>query len=95
MIDIYTRRIVVRRGFAPPGRSPGYGTYQSLFHRGRQADASPFNEFHALLNHRAKIACRKTRPICGNCALADLCPAASNSGGAASENGGESGGATG
>ena len=93
VIDSYTRRIVDRMGFAPPGRNPGYGAYQSLFHRSLSADAGLFNEFHALLDHHAKITCRKTRPLCAGCALADLCPSANDAGGAASEIGGESGGA--
>ena len=76
-------------GLAPPCRNPGYAAYQALFHRSLPADAALFNEFHALLYHHAKLTCRKTRPICAGCALADLCPSASHSGGAASENGGE------
>ena len=76
VIDSYTRRIVDRMGFAPPGRKPGYAAYQAFFHRGLPDDAALFNEFHALLDHHAKIACRKTRPICAGCVLADLCPTA-------------------
>ena len=83
VIDSYTRRIMDRMGFAPPGRNPGYGAYQSLFHDSLPADAALFNEFHALLDHRAKITCRKTRPLCAGCVLADLCPSADDSSGAA------------
>ena len=95
VIDSYTRRIVDRMGFAPPGRNPGYGAYQSLFHRSLPADAALFNEFHALLDHHAKIACRKTQPICASCALADLCTSANDSEGAASNIGGETVGESG
>ena len=93
MIDSYTRRIVDRMGFASPCRNPGYGTYQSLFHRSLPTDAALFSEFHALLDHHAKVTCRKTRPICAGCPLAELCSSADDSGGAASEIGDESGGA--
>ena len=33
VIDSYTRRIIGRMGFAPPGRNPGYAAYQAIFHR--------------------------------------------------------------
>ena len=47
MIDSYTRRIVDRMGFAPPGRNPGYAVYQALFHHtprspaGKPAPSAP------------------------------------------------------
>lgn len=80
VIDSYTRRIVDRMGLAPVGRNPGYGAYQDLFHRNLPADAGLFNEFHALLDHHAKVTCRKTGPRCGGCALAGLCPTANRPG---------------
>ena len=95
MIDSDTRRIVDRMGFALPGRNPGYAAYQALFHRSLPADAALFNEFHALLDHHAKVTCRKARPICAGCALADICPSADDSGGAASEICGETVGESG
>ena len=76
VIDSYTRRIVDRMGFAPAGRS--YGSYQSLFHENLQKDAELFNEFHALLDHHAKVTCVKREPRCLRCCLAVFCPTGSN-----------------
>ncbi len=73
VMDSYTRRIVDRMGFPPPGRSPGYGSYQSLFQDNLPPDAGLFNEFHALLDHHAKVACLKREPVCAGCCLTDLC----------------------
>lgn len=74
VIDSYTRRIVDRMDFAPPGRNPGYRVYQALFHDNLPADTPLFNEYHALLDHHAKGTCTKREPRCGGCCLADLCP---------------------
>ena len=74
VIDSYTRRIVDRMGFPPPGRNPGYRAYQALFHDNLPPDTSLFNEFHALLDHHAKVTCAKRNPRCHACYLADLCP---------------------
>ena len=74
VMDSYTRRIVDRMGLTPAGRNPGYRSYQSLFQDNLPSDAPLFNEYHALLDHHAKVACAKREPRCGQCCLADLCP---------------------
>ena len=74
VIDSYTRRVIDRMGLAPPGRNPGYGKYQALFQDNLPAETPLFNEFHALLDHHAKVTCVKTGPRCPGCCLADLCP---------------------
>ena len=74
VIDSYTRRIVDRMGLAPPGRIPGYGSYQALFHGNLPAETPLFNEFHALLDHHAKVTCVKREPKCVGCCLAEICP---------------------
>ena len=79
VIDSYTRRIVDRMGFAPPGRNPGYDAYQSLFRDNLPADAPLFNEFHALLDHHAKVTCLKRKPRCSGCCLADICDTGADS----------------
>ena len=73
VIDSYTRRIVDRMGFAPPGRNPGYAAYQSLFQDNLPSETLLFNEFHALLAHHAKVTCLKREPRCSRCCLADIC----------------------
>ena len=71
VIDTYTRRILGRLGMAPADHS--YRAYQELFHRGLQADAVLFNEYHALLDYHAKETCRKD-PRCAYCCLLEMCP---------------------
>jgi endonuclease-3 related protein len=66
VIDAYTRRIIDRLGLTPPGHT--YTSYKSLFTDNLPADAGLFNEYHALLVHHAKEACRK-RPLCRGCCL--------------------------
>ncbi len=77
VIDSYTRRIVDRMGLAPQERTRSYGSYQSLFHANLSHETPLFNEFHALLDHHAKIVCLKRDPRCSSCCLVDLCPTGS------------------
>ena len=74
VMDSYTRRIVDRMGLTPEGRNPGYRSYQALFQDNLPSDAAMFNEYHALLDHHAKVTCTKREPRCQECCLADLCP---------------------
>ena len=77
VMDSYTRRIVDRMGLTPGGNNPGYRSYQSLFQDNLPADTPLFNEYHALLDHHAKMTCTKREPRCHQCCLADLCPTGS------------------
>ena len=72
VIDSYTRRIVHRVGLMPEDPTPGYQTYQALFHDNLPRDAHLFNEYHALLDQHAKVACAKV-PKCSGCCLQDIC----------------------
>ena len=74
VMDSYTRRIVDRMELAPQGRRPTYAAYQSLFQDNLPADVALFNEYHALLDHHAKLTCTKRDPRCDGCCLVDLCP---------------------
>ena len=49
-----------------------YSDWQKLFHQQLPADVPLFNEFHALLDHHAGSACRKT-PVCDACCLLRVC----------------------
>ena len=73
VIDSYTRRIVDRMGLAPRARNPGYAAYQALFQDNLPFEALLYNEFHALLDHHAKVICLKRLPLCSGCCLADIC----------------------
>lgn len=79
VIDSYTRRIIDRMGLAPKGRNPSYARYQALFQDNLPAATPLFNEFHALLDHHAKVTCLKTNPVCTGCCLVELCPTGSGS----------------
>ncbi len=72
VIDSYTRRILTRMQLIPQQGITGYETCQALFHESLPADASLFNEYHALLDQHAKAACTKV-PQCSGCALQDIC----------------------
>lgn len=74
VIDSYTRRIVDRMGLTPQKRNSAYGSYQALFQENLPHDTPLFNEFHALLDHHAKVVCVKREPRCQGCCLIDLCP---------------------
>lgn len=72
VIDAYTRRILQRLGLAPDTGKTGYSDLQRLFHQQLPPEVALFNEYHALLDCHAKIACRKI-PLCADCCLRDLC----------------------
>ena len=64
VIDAYSRRIVDRMGLTPDAGNPKYRDYQALFHNNLAPETALFNEFHALLDHHAKIRCTKRAPQC-------------------------------
>ena len=72
VIDAYTVRTLDRLGVAPEIEKPKYQHWQELFHRQLPPDVGLFNEFHALLDHHAGRACRKT-PVCDDCCLLKVC----------------------
>ncbi len=72
VVDAYTIRILKRLGVVPTEGKEKYGDFQRLFHSQLPPDAAVFNEFHALLDWHAKVACRKV-PQCGDCCLRDVC----------------------
>jgi endonuclease-3 related protein len=72
VIDAYTRRILDRLGLAPA--QDRYSSYQLIFMENLPQDAELFNEYHALLDRHAMETCRKSRPLCVECCLLDLCP---------------------
>ncbi|HYQ73426.1 MAG TPA: endonuclease, partial [Gammaproteobacteria bacterium] len=73
VVDAYTRRLFSRYGLCA-GDVP-YELLRSAVETAMDADADTFNEFHALIVRHAKEVCR-TRPRCGDCALAGRCPTA-------------------
>jgi endonuclease-3 related protein len=72
VIDAYTRRVFSRLGLLP-GRDV-YGPWRAMFMQALPADAGMFNEYHALIVRLGKNVCRKREPLCGECALLEVCP---------------------
>ncbi len=77
VIDTYTRRVLSRHGFVE-SNAP-YEELQGLFSQHLPADASIFNEYHALLVKLGKLHCQK-KPRCRGCPLEPLLPAVKPSG---------------
>jgi endonuclease-3 related protein len=70
VIDAYTRRLFARLGMIEGHE--GYETLRHWFETSLGPDASLYNEYHALIVHHAKHAC-KTRPACEACVLRRRC----------------------
>ena len=66
-------------GFAMAACDEPYEELRRMFEHGLRGDAPLYNEYHALIVRHAKIAC-KTRPLCGGCCLAEVCPHAARGG---------------
>jgi endonuclease-3 related protein len=75
VIDAYTRRLFSRLGLLEG--QPDYETLRATFEGALVKDAELFNEYHALIVHHAKEACRPA-PLCGSCCLNSLCRYPSN-----------------
>ncbi len=71
VIDAYTRRLFSRLGLSP--RRETYDSWQALFMSSLTADATLFNEYHALIVRHGKEACRR-QPRCPACPLLEGCP---------------------
>jgi len=65
------RRLFRRLGLAASQDS--YESWQSLFTANLEADASLFNEYHALIVRHGKGVCRR-EPRCEGCPLLEVCP---------------------
>lgn len=67
VVDAYTARILRRHGLID--ESADYDEIKDLFESSLPADATYFNEYHALLVQVGKLHCRP-RPRCDACPLA-------------------------
>lgn len=70
VVDAYTRRLFSRLGLLPA--KAGYEETRSLFMANLPADATLFNEYHALIVEHCKQFCR-TRARCEGCPLMERC----------------------
>jgi endonuclease-3 related protein len=72
VVDTYTHRVLARHGWI--GYEADYHEIKDHFESALPADASLYNEYHALLVRVGKEFCRRKVPNCVACPLADLLP---------------------
>jgi endonuclease III related protein len=66
VIDAYTKRILVRHGFA--GEKVDYHAMQQLFHSHIPPDTELYNDFHAQIVGVGHRYCKR-KPLCDECPL--------------------------
>ena len=72
VVDAYARRILERHNLMK--RTHSYEEIRRLFEASLPASAPLFNEVHALIVHTGKHFCRKSNPLCRDCALRTFLP---------------------
>lgn len=72
VVDTYTNRILARHGWIDYEAS--YEDIKDHFESALPADAPLFNEYHALLVRVGKDFCKRSKPECEKCPLAELLP---------------------
>jgi endonuclease-3 related protein len=72
VVDTYTHRVLARHGWI--GYEADYHEIKDHFESALPADATLYNEYHALLVRVGKDFCRRTAPKCGACPLAPMLP---------------------
>ncbi len=73
VIDAYTQRTFARLGVGP-AHTADYEEWQRFFVAALEPDRDLWARYHALIVMHAKHLCRKQRPRCGECLLAERCP---------------------
>ncbi len=72
VVDTYTHRVLARHGWI--GFDADYHAIQDYFQSGLPEDPALYNEYHALLVRLGKEYCRKSKPKCEQCPLAEWLP---------------------
>lgn len=72
VVDTYTYRVFSRHGWI--GFDADYDQIKDHLESGLAQDVAMYNEYHALLVRVGKECCRKSKPLCDGCPLADLLP---------------------
>ncbi|MEX2306417.1 MAG: endonuclease III domain-containing protein [Pirellulales bacterium] len=73
VVDTYTHRMLARHGWI--GYEADYQEIKDYFESALPADATLYNEYHALLVRVGKEFCKRTAPKCDACPLAGMLPA--------------------
>jgi len=71
VVDAYTIRLFERLGHLSADSS--YNQVQEMFMDSVEPDPAVYNDYHALIVIHGKELCRKSRPLCSRCELAELC----------------------
>ena len=71
VVDAYSYWLFERLGLAPAERK--YERYRRFFLRRIGRDVARLNEWHALIVRHGQRVCRRTRPLCEQCALLPHC----------------------
>lgn len=72
VVDTYTYRVFSRHGWI--SFDANYEQIKESMEDGLAQDVAMYNEYHALLVRVGKECCRKSKPLCNGCPLADLLP---------------------
>lgn len=72
VVDAYTARVFHRLGLLP--EKVRYADMQALFADGLPADVALLQDYHGQIVRLGQEHCRKRRPQCDSCPLADMCP---------------------
>ena len=72
VVDAYTHRVLARHGWID--FDADYHEIQDHFQGNLPDDVAMYNEYHALLVHLGRHYCRKSKPKCDECPLADFLP---------------------
>jgi endonuclease-3 related protein len=72
VVDTYTHRILARHGWLSYDSS--YEEIKDYFESSLPADATLYNEYHALLVRIGKDYCKRSAPRCEHCPLATMLP---------------------
>ena len=70
VVDAYTMRLCGRHGI-DAGKT--YDAVKAFFEANLPQSAEVYNHYHAYIVMLGKDFCRKTRPLCAACPLAELC----------------------
>jgi len=76
VVDAYTRRIFSRIGLV--GEDISYQEMQDYIHNHLDTSVDLYNEFHALLVRLGAEYCKKRRPKCKECPVAEICRQSAN-----------------
>jgi endonuclease-3 related protein len=72
VVDTYAHRVLARHGWIAYDAS--YDEIKDFFEASLPADATLYNEYHALLVRVGKEYCRRSAPNCEACPLACMLP---------------------